>query len=398
MGTSRACGPDGITIEMLKMTFAVVGPHLLHIINSCIRGCDMPAEWKAATVTPLYKKGDRSDPSNYRPISIIPVVAKLCERVICTQLMTYLTSHCILCPQQYGFRPGLSTEAAMLDAVVYATENVDSGRVTSFVTADTSKAFDSVEHGRLLDKLEWYGIKPDWFADWLQGRTQAIKGGSARAIDVTHGVIQGSILGPVLFLIFTNDLTQHIPHGKVILYADDAQFLDTERTTNIQALKTRVETSLSIAFKWYTQNRLKINPSKTEMVILKSRRQNSDTDFSVQFGGDQVSTSSSVRVLGVVIDPCMTWEKHVGQIVQRCYLVGLARMRHRLPQETKRMLVEALVLPHVRYCIGVGMGQLYSRTKETRAKSHKFWRSHCYRPGPKRARDSSTSGAGMGAS
>ena len=91
------------------------------------------------------------------------------------------------------------------------------------------------------------------------------------------------------------------------------------------------------------------------MVILKSRRQNSDTDFSVQFGGDQVSPSSSVRVLGVVIDPCMTWEKHVGQIVQRCYavLVGLARMRHRLPQETKRMLVEALVLPHVRYCIGV---------------------------------------------
>ena len=355
MGTSRACGPDGITIEMLKMTFAVVGPHLLHIINSCIRNCDMPVKWKAATVTPLYKKGDRSDPSNYRPISIIPVVAKLCERVICTQLMAYLTSHCILCPQQYGFRPGLSTEAAMLDAVVYATENVDSGRVTSLVTADTSKAFDSVEHGRLLDKLEWYGIKPDWFADWLQGRTQAIKGGSPRAIDVTHGVIQGSILGPVLFLLFTNDLTQHIPHGKVILYADDAQFLDTEKTTNIQALKTRVETNLSIAFKWFTQNRLKINPSKTEMIILKSRRQDSDTDFSVQFGGDQVSPSSSVRVLGVVIDRCLTWEKHVDQIVQRCYavLVGLARMRHRLPQDTKRMLIGALVLPHVRYCISV---------------------------------------------
>ena len=355
MGTSRACGPDGITIEMLKLTFAVVGPHLLHIVNSCITNCDMPLQWKAATVTPLHKKGDRGDPSNYRPISIIPVVAKLCERVICTQLMTYLTSHCILCPQQYGFRPGLSTEAAVLDAVVYATENIDSGLVTSLVTADTSKAFDSVEHGRLLDKLGWYGISPDWFADWLQGRTQTIKGGSSRALEVTHGVIQGSILGPVLFLLFTNDLIQHIPHGKMILYADDAQFLDTERPSNIEALKSRVECNLSIAYKWFTQNRLKINPSKTEMIILKSKRQNSDTDFSVQFGGDVVSPSSSVKVLGVIIDPCLTWERHITAIVQRCYavLVGLARMRHRLPEDTKRMLVEALVLPHVRYCVSV---------------------------------------------
>ena len=128
MGTSRACGPDGITIKMLKTTFAVVGPHLLHIVNSCITNCDMPLQWKASVITPLYKKGDRSDPSNYRPISIIPVVAKLCERVICTQLMVYLTSHCILCPQQYGFRAGLSTEAAVLDAVANAPLHTRGGR------------------------------------------------------------------------------------------------------------------------------------------------------------------------------------------------------------------------------------------------------------------------------
>ena len=355
MGSSRACGSDGITIEMLRLTFAVVGPHLLHIINSCIVKCDMPLQWKAAIVTPLFKKGDRNDPSNYRPISIIPVVAKLCERVICTQLMTYLTSHCILCPQQYGFRPGLSTEAAVLDAVVFATDNIDRGLVTSLVTADTSKAFDSVEHGRLLDKLGWYGIRSEWFADWLQGRTQTLKGRSSHALGVTHGVVQGSILGPVLFLIFTNDLTQHLPHGKVIMYADDAQFLDTETPSNIQALKTRVEINLDIALKWFTQNRLKINPSKTEMIILKSSRQKSDIDFSVLFGSNEISPSSSVKVLGVTIDPHLKWEKHVSSVVQRCYmvLVGLARVRHRVPKDTKRMLVEALVFPHIRYCISV---------------------------------------------
>ena len=171
----------------------------------------------------------------------------------------------------------------MLDAVIYATESMDRGHVTSLVTADTSKAFDSVEHGRLLDKLGWYGISSDWFADWLRGRTQIIKGSSARARDVTHGVVQGSILGPVLFILFTNDLAMHMPYGKMILYADDAQFLDTEPPSNSHVLKARVEANLSTAFKWFTQNRLKINPSKTEMVVIKSKRMKFDEKFSVQF-------------------------------------------------------------------------------------------------------------------
>ena len=105
--------------------------------------------------------------------------------------------------------------------------------MTSFVTADTSKAFDSVEHGRLLDKLGWYGIDSGWFSAWLGGRTQTVRGGSL-AMDVTHGVVQGSILGPILFLVFTNDLPQHVPHGKLVMYADDTQFLDADEPSNVQ--------------------------------------------------------------------------------------------------------------------------------------------------------------------
>ena len=122
------------------------------------------------------------------------------------------------------------------------------------------------------------------------------------ALDVTHGVIQGSILGPVLFLIFTNDLPQHISHGKIVMYADDTQFLDADCPSNIQVLKTRIENSLSVALKWFTQNRLKINPAKTEMVILKSRRKNINGNFDIYFGNDKISPSHSVKVLGVTID------------------------------------------------------------------------------------------------
>ena len=234
-----------------------------------------------------------------------------------------------------------------------STENIDRGLVTSLVTADTSKAFDSVEHGRLLDKLGWYGIEPDWFSAWLRGRTQTVRGGS-EALDVTHGVVQGSILGPVLFLLFTNDFPQHVSGGKVIMYADDTQFLDADYPLNIQALKSRVENSLSVALKWFVQNRLKINPAKTEMVTLRSRRLHVE-NFSVYFGDDKISPSDSVRVLGVTIDSHLTWVDHISSIVRRCYcvLVGLARMRHKLPKCTRRLLVEALVFPHLRYCVNV---------------------------------------------
>ena len=224
--------------------------------------------------------------------------------------------------------------------------------MTSLVTADTSKAFDSVEHGRLLDKLGWYGIRPDWFADWLSGRSQAV---ASCPVRVTHGVIQGSILGPSLYLLFTNDLAQHLSHVKLVMYADDVQILDADTPSNVSAIKNRIESDLSVLVQWFTQNRLKINPSKTEMTILKSSRQKTNTSFSVHFGGDVVSPSPSVKVLGITIDSHLTWDSHVTSVVQRCnmILVSLARMRNRLPTETKRLLIEALVFPHIQYCISV---------------------------------------------
>ena len=147
----------------------------------------------------------------------------------------------------------------------------------------------------------------------------------------------------------------YIPHGRIVMYADDTQFFDAESPSNLQALKTRIESSLAASLKWFTQNRLKINPTKTEMIILKSRRQNSNSDLSIHFGNDEISPKQSVKVLGVVIDEHLSWNYHISLVVQRCYcvLVSLARITHKLPKCVRQMLIESLVFPHIRYCITV---------------------------------------------
>ena len=152
MSASKACGVDGVTIGMLRMTFPVIGPHLMNVINASLVSGKLPAEWKVARVIPLHKFGAVDDPSNYRPLSLLSTVAKIAESVVRGQLLTYLLSHDILTEAQHGFRPGRSTESAMLDTVSFLMDRLDDGLIGSLTTADTSEAFDSVQHPRLLEK------------------------------------------------------------------------------------------------------------------------------------------------------------------------------------------------------------------------------------------------------
>ena len=196
-------------------------------------------------------------------------------------------------------------------------------------------------------------VRSRWFGAWLSDRTQCIQGGTS-VLSVSHGVVQGSILGPTLFLVLTTDLVNHIPFGKVIMYADDTQFLDADSPANIPELKRRVEMTLAEAGKWFMKSRLKVNPTKTELLLIHSHRLQNPS-FSVAFENSVLKPANSVQILGVTVDSGLTWQPHVSAVVRRCYatLIGLAKIRNRLPRETKQLLIEALVFPHIRYCLSV---------------------------------------------
>ena len=358
MNSSRASGSDGVTVQMLRATFPVIGPHLLHVINSSLRTGEVPDGWKEACVVPLFKKGDREDPGNFRPLSINSVPGKLCEKCVCDQLSSYLHKNHVMCESQHGFRGGHSTETAMIDSLNFIMSSMESGQICILLAADTSRAFDSVEHGRLIEKLGWYGVDRHWFEDWLCNRSQRIQGSDTVALSVTHGVVQGSLLGPRLFSVFTNDLVAHLANGKQVVYADDVQFLDADTTENLITLKQRVECTLQAALDWFVQNRLKINPNKTELLVLKSQKRSCDPHLTIKFGDSNIKPSPSAKILGIYVDSALTWEKQVSQVVRRCFhvLVGLSKLRHKIPSVTKKLLIEALVFPHLTYCCTVWGG------------------------------------------
>ena len=370
MSASRACGDDGITIAMIRMTFPVIGPHLLHIVNESIVSGTLPDEWKVAKVLPLHKASSLVDPNNYRPISIIPTVAKVTERVICNQLMSYLLGHCILGEEQHGFRPGHSTESAMLDAVGYVVKSIDEGNIACLTTADTSKAFDSVPHRRLLEKLAWYGIDSHWFRNWLCGRSQRVM--DSDGASVTHGVVQGSLLGPVLYLLYANDLPCYFPDAKVVMYADDVQFIHSCKPCNISDLKQSVESTLKVAHAWFVTNSLKLNPTKTELMVVKTRQRQTPTSFTVSFNNATLVPCNSVKLLGIVVDDRLTWESHVSLVVRRCYatLRGLSKLSHSLTHDVKKVF-DGIACSTTHHVLHHCMGRVQCDAEEARTEGVK---------------------------
>ena len=234
MKSSSSCGTDQISVKLLQKCFDGIGHVLLDVINSSLITGEVPTAWKYALITALPKTKDLSDPSKFRPISVVPAISKILECIVHTQLTAYFDSHDLFSESQHGYRRNFSTETALTvinDAILAA---MDRGGIAMLVLVDLSKCFDVVDHKMLLTKLQQYNIDLTWFRSYLQGHTQQVQIRQTSGKVITShslpnqvGVFQGTCLRPLMYSIFSNDLALFSGQASIIQYADDTQILVT---------------------------------------------------------------------------------------------------------------------------------------------------------------------------
>ena len=272
----KATGLDTVSARLLRECFDLISDSLALIFNRSIETSIFPDEWKSARITPLSKKcGKRSDPSNYRPISIIPAVAKVFERIFYDQLCRYLTENKLLCCYQCGFRTLHSTVTALIEATDSWYLNVDRGVVNAVVFLELKMAFDMVNHDILLSKLHAYGIRDpanQWVCTYFRNRMQTCLVNCNKSSEsyLTCGVPQGTILGPLLFLLSINDLPNCLMHSQPRMYADDTSI--TYASSDVEEIERCVNIHLHRIRIWLEANKPTLNKTMTEVLLIGSRQ------------------------------------------------------------------------------------------------------------------------------
>ena len=258
-----------------ELTSRKSGKTAVTSLNQSISLGTFPDEWKCARATPLFKQGDRDDLNNHRPISVISVAAKVFERIAYDQLYAYLEQHDIICKYQSGFRAIQSTVTALLEATDTWAYDIDRGKINVVVFLDLIKPFDTVDHEILLSKLILHGINGivhQWFQSYLEDRTNmcSINCLLSSSCSLSCGVPQGTILGPLLFLLYINDLANCLSNCEPRMYADDTHL--TNASNNIHNIQTSLNEDLENVHNWLRTNKQTLNMTKTEFMLIGSRQ------------------------------------------------------------------------------------------------------------------------------
>jgi len=358
--SSATCDLDPIPTHLVKSCIQAFLPIITFIVNMSLNTAIMPNDLKKALITPIIKKLmlDPEILKNYRPISNVPFISKVIEKCVATQLTLYVTENNMACKWQSAYREGHSTETALICVFNDILLKLDNSQCVALVLLDLSAAFDTIDRSILIQRLKcYYGIKGTalaWIRSYLDNRTQSIqinKSQSSQHIN-QYGVPQGSVLGPLLFSLYTT------PLGKIIeasgmqfhLYADDTQLyfsFDAKLKQSVNDHINVLKKCMEQIGNWMSTNYLKLNNDKTELIILGGARQLKFINFKfIEIGNIKIETSPTIRNIGVIMDSTLNMKAHINKLCRTCYMNirNIWRIRENLDNNSTKTLVHALVI------------------------------------------------------
>ena len=355
---TKATGTDNIGPRLLRLAAPYIGMDITFICNKSISNNCFPNRWKEAKVSPLHKNGPHDDVNNYRPISILPILSKVLEKHVSECLLHYLNENNLLHKTQSGFRSHHSCETALTHMIDSWLNAIDSGQMIGVVLVDFKKAFDLVDHNILLTKLQCYGIKDEtiaWFNSYLTDRRQQVKVNDIKSSfrSVLCGVPQGSILGPLLFLLFINDLPLYTSNVSTDLYADDTTLYCVHNSQS--AIEQSLQFALNELHLWCKNNGMVLKSAKTKVMFVKTsqKRQKLNNDnLKLFYNYETLQTIKSDKILGVFVDNNLSWSEHVKHLTKKIasYIWLLSKIKTFLSQEHHVQFYKSYIQPHIDFC------------------------------------------------
>ena len=353
----KSPGPSEIPINLLKLSAPIIVPHLVTILNLSLQTGIFPNLMKLAKVIPIFKSGSKLLVTNYRPISLLSVFSKIFEKIVHKQFYSFLCTNSVIYDTQFGFQKNKSTLHSLIEIVENIRNCMDKSNYGCGIFIDLKKAFDTVNHTILIQKLEHYGVRGkslDWFSSYLIGRTQYTfcNNHSSQVKEITCGIPQGSVLGPLLFLLYINDLPNISKIFKFYLFADDTNIF--YQNSNLEDLQRIINCELKKLSMWLNANRLALNISKTNFVIFAAKNKPTST-VTLLLNKKAIQQADYVKYLGILIDSQLTFKNHITAISKKISrITGLMyRIRSFIDDKTLTMIYYSLMYPQLLYGIPI---------------------------------------------